>query len=73
VLRSTSGGAITAKRGTHEKAKKIRVFIKGQKVSEKCASGNRLETQARRKEGSRRDWDGLNGGSRATGGRPSAP
>jgi hypothetical protein len=59
-----SGGAITAKRGTHEKAEKIWVFIKGQKVSEKCASENRLETQARRKEGSRRDWDGLNGGSR---------
>jgi hypothetical protein len=37
--------------------------LKGQKVSEKRASGNRLETQARRKEGSRRDWDGLNGGS----------
>jgi hypothetical protein len=63
VLRSTSGGAITAKRGTDEKAEKIWVFIKGQKVSEKCASENRLETQARRKEGSRRDWDGLNGGS----------
>jgi hypothetical protein len=46
--------------------------LKGQKVSEKRASGNRLETQARRKEGSRRDWDGLNGGSRATaGGRSS--
>ena len=58
-----SDGAITAKRGTHEKAEKIWVFIKGQKVSEKYASENRLETQARRKEGSRRDGDGLNGGS----------
>jgi hypothetical protein len=57
----------TAKRGTHEKAQKIWVFIKGQKVSEKCASENKLETQARRKEGSRRDWNGLNGGSRGKG------
>ena len=56
-----SGGAITANRGTHEKAQQIWVFIKGQKDSEKCASENRLETQARRKEGGRRDWDGLNG------------
>jgi hypothetical protein len=46
-----------------KKRKKSGSLSKGQKVSEKCASENRLETQARRKEGSRRDWDGLNGGS----------
>ena len=50
------------RRGIHEKAQKIRVFIEeGQKVSEKCASENRVETEARRKEGSRRDWHNLNG------------
>jgi hypothetical protein len=44
----------------HEKAQKIWVFIESQKVGEKCASENRVETQARRQEGSRRDWHGLN-------------
>jgi hypothetical protein len=43
----------------HEKAQKIWVFIESQKVGEKCASENRVETQARRQEGSRRDWHGL--------------
>jgi hypothetical protein len=39
--------------GIHEKAQ---VFIEeGQNVSEKCASENGVETEARRKEGSRRD------------------
>jgi len=48
--------------GIHEKAQKIWVFIEeGQEVSEKCASENRVETEARRKEGSRRDWHNLNG------------
>jgi hypothetical protein len=54
-------------RGIHEKAQKIWVFIEeGQKVSEKCASENGVETEARRKEGSRRDWHDLNG-SRGSG------
>ena len=55
----------------HEKTQEIWVSIEGQKVDEKCASEdrvdtqarreeNRLETQARRQEGSRRDWHGLN-------------
>jgi hypothetical protein len=48
--------------GIHEKAQEIWVFIKeGQKVSEKCASENRVDTEARRKEGSRRNWHNLNG------------
>src|SRR3954467_6680594 len=56
----------------HEETQKIRDCVEGQKVGEKCASENRVETQARRQEnrvetkarrqeGSRRDWHGLNG------------
>jgi hypothetical protein len=56
----------------HEKTQEIWVAIEGQKVGEKCASENgvdtqarrqenRVETQARRQEGSRRDWHYLNG------------
>jgi hypothetical protein len=48
-----------------KKRNKSGSLSKVKKDSEKCASENRLETQARRKEGGRRDWDGLNGnGSR---------
>jgi hypothetical protein len=44
------------------------------KDSEKCASENRLETQARRKEGGLRDGDGLNGnGSRGAKGARELP
>jgi hypothetical protein len=34
--------------GMHEETQKIRDCVEGQKVGEKCASENRVETQARR-------------------------